>query len=230
MRLQRAYTVPKANDLPNEDRHASEGHSHALSDGASISYNSALWAQIICARYVLDPRLTLEWLNDCIAEFSAHHDRSNMPWYKEAAFERGSFASLLGVKLAGDTIRIDAIGDSIAVLYDGESRVDSFPYRAPDEFDNDPVLLCTAPTKNPPLGHGEPTSEQMCEWSTGQLKLPRLLCMTDALGHWLLSSANDSAASRLFSLAGQDEFASFVAAEREAGAMKRDDTTLLVFW
>src|SRR5687768_13771361 len=122
MRMQRSFTVPKADDLPNEDCYwpDRDADAFALSDGASISYNSSLWAHIICRRYAQSPVVTREWLEGCVAEYNAHHDREGMPWYKQNAFDRGSFASLLGVRrLANGALHIDAVGDSIAVLCDG---------------------------------------------------------------------------------------------------------------
>ena len=230
MRLQRAYTVPKAGDTPNEDRYGSSDAAHALSDGASISYDSALWAQIICTRYIGDPAVTPDWLTGCIGEFGTHHDRENLPWHKEAAFDRGSFASLLGVTFADAAIHVEAIGDSIAVLCEGSACTDTFPYRSSEQFDQAPMLLCTDPAKNPFFNDGKLSNEYMCRWTLEQMQAPRLLCMTDALGQWLLSSPNPDATTLLFSLDSEEAFGVFVIAEREAGRLKRDDTTLLVFW
>jgi hypothetical protein len=230
MRLQRAYTVPKAGDLPNEDRFASNEVAHALSDGASISYDSGLWAQIVCDRYVRSPHVIPEWLNGCISEFNAYHDRASLPWHKEAAFDRGSFASLLGVTFADAAIQVEAIGDSIAVLCDGTTRTDSFPYRAPEQFAQAPILLSTDLAKNPFFSNSGLTSEYVCSWPLEGVQSPRLLCMTDALGQWLLASEDADATAQLFSLESDEAFAAFVVTEREAGRLKRDDTTLLVFW
>jgi len=229
MYLQRAFTVPKAADMLNEDRHASEGDTFALSDGASISYDSALWARIVCEHYVQSPDVTPDWLDACIEEFNNRHDRATMPWHKEAAFDRGSFASLLGVKPTGTKIHIDAIGDSLAVLCDGNIRTDSFPYREVEQFDQAPMLLCTDPAKNPIFADGVLAGEWMHDWSLEQLQSPRLLCMTDALGQWLLSQQGNDTTEWLFSLESPEAFAQFVLDEREAGRLKRDDTTLLVF-
>ncbi len=230
MRLQRAYTVPKVSDLPNEDRFASSDIAHALSDGASISYDSALWAQILCDRYVQSPRVTPEWLNGCIVEFNAHHDRASLAWHQEAAFDRGSFASLVGVTFTNGVIQIEVIGDSLAVLCDGTARMDSFPYKSPEQFDQGPMLLSTDAAKNPFFSDGDLSGECVCRWPLEALQSPRLLCVTDALGQWLLASEDIDATARLFALESEDAFAGFVAAEREAGRLKRDDTTLLAFW
>lgn len=230
MRLQRAYTVPKAQDVPNEDRFASGDLTHALSDGASVSYDSAQWAQIVCAHYVGSPHVTPDWLSGCIAEFNSHHDRATLPWHKEAAFDRGSFASLLGVTFTDAAIKIDAVGDSIAALCDGATHIDTFPYKMPEQFDQAPMLLCTDAAKNPFFNEGNLNGEHVCRWPLEGLQSPRLLCMTDALGHWLLSSEDTDAASRLLLLDSEGAFAEFVTAEREAGNLRRDDTTLLAFW
>ena len=174
MRLQRAYTVPKAQDVQNEDRFASSDLAHALSDGASISYDSALWAQILCAHYVENPRLTKEWLTGCISKFSAHHERASLPWHKEAAFDRGSFASLLGITFANAAIQIDAIGDSIAALCNGTTRIDSFPYKTPEQFDQEPMLLCTDAAKNPFFNGGDLSGESVCNWLLEGLRVTSL--------------------------------------------------------
>jgi hypothetical protein len=230
MYLQRRFTVPKAADIENEDRFASEGDTFALSDGASISYDSALWAKIVCEHYVQSPRVTSDWLDGCIVEFNTHHDRATMPWHKEVAFDRGSFASLLGVKLTDNSIHIDSIGDSLAVLCDGNVQMGSFSYRELEQFDQAPMLLCTDPAKDPIFADGVLASEWMHDWSLEQLQSPRLLCMTDALGQWLLSQNGNESTEMLFSLETDEAFAQFVLHEREAGRLKRDDTTLAVFW
>ena len=171
-----------------------------------------------------------DWLEACIAEFNKHHDRATMPWHKEIAFDRGSFASLLGVRPTGTGIHIDAIGDSLAVLCDGNVRKDSFPYCEVEQFDQAPMLLCTDPAKNPIFADGVLAREWMHDWSLEPLQSPRLLCMTDALGQWLLSRESNDSTEMLFSLETQEAFEKFVLDEREAGKLKRDDTTLLVFW
>jgi hypothetical protein len=230
MHLKHAFTVPKADDIPNEDQYA-KGDTFALSDGASISYDSALWAHILCARYVQSPQVTQDWLDACIEEFNNHHVRATMPPHKEIAFDRGSFASLLGVRATGASIHIDAIGDSLAILCDGNVRKDSFPYREVEQFEQAPMLLCTDPAKNPIFADGVLAGEWMHDWSLEllQLQSPRLLCMTDALGQWLLSREGNDSTEMLFSLETNEAFAQFVLEQREAGGLKRDDTTLLVF-
>jgi len=230
MRLQRAFTLPKAADLPNEDRYAFAENAVALSDGASISYDPALWAQIVSARYTTSPCVTPEWLAGCIVEFNTHHVREDLPWNQQAAFDRGTFASLLGVRLANNEVHIDTIGDSIAVLCDDVERVGSFAYDAADQFDQAPILLCTDPAKNPIFHKGVLAAEWTCSWSLENLQSPRLLCMTDALGQWLLSAQGGDAVARLVAVESEEAFAHFVIAEREAGRLKRDDTTLLAFW
>jgi hypothetical protein len=56
--------------------------------------------------------------------------------------------------------------------------------------------------------------------------------MTDALGHWLLSQRDrdPSPISLLRSVKSPAAFVRLVEAERAAGRMKRDDTTLIALW
>jgi hypothetical protein len=108
--------------------------------------------------------------------------------------------------------------------------IDTFPYKTPEQFDEAPMLLCSDIAKNPFFSDGNLTGDCVCRWQIEPLSLPRLFCMTDALGQWLLSSQEPDAMSRLLELDDCDTFAEFVATERGAGRLKRDDTTLLAFW
>jgi hypothetical protein len=70
------------------------------------------------------------------------------------------------------------------------------------------------------------------DWTFRGLRQPALLCMTDALGHWLLSQRDrdPSPIGLLRRVSTPKAFARFVREERAAGRMKRDDTTLIALW
>src|SRR5262245_3183426 len=230
-RLPLAVSVPKVfEDQRNEDSfHRSRKGVYVLSDGASVSFDSASWARILVRRYTRNPEFTREWLAAAIAEFRRLYDRDSLPWVQQASFDRGSFASLLGVRLVDDgrLIRILSIGDSLAVLCDGDRIKATFSLSCPSDFKRSPQLLCTNPAENVFLNHGEFGRGLAVDWSFCGLQQPALLCMTDALGHWLLSQRerDPSPISVLRQVRTRQAFARFVHEERVAGRMKRDDTT-----
>ena len=230
-----AFTVPKVEGQRNEDHHSwSHGDICALSDGASISFDSASWSRIIVRRFCQNPNLTQEWLSAAIAEFSTLYDRDNLPWMKQAAFDKGSFASLLGVQRfrEGKSIQVSAIGDSMAVLCDGDSIKATFPYQTASEFDQSPQLLCTNPSENAFLKEMDLDDKLTCDWKSDDLQSPVVLCMTDALGHWLLSRHEEGSSpiATLRRIKTTKAFAKFVKAERACGRLRTDDTTLLAYW
>jgi hypothetical protein len=59
-----------------------------------------------------------------------------------------------------------------------------------------------------------------------------LLCMTDALGQWLLSrmEAGEFPLKILREIKSGKAFGRFVRAERLSGRLRLDDTTLLAYW
>jgi hypothetical protein len=63
-----------------------------------------------------------------------------------------------------------------------------------------------------------------------QLATPLLLCVTDALGEWLLRqvSSGGDGISRLLAIASEEELIALVVEERTAGRMRIDDSTLIV--
>ena len=178
MLMRRAFTVPKAPDIPNEDtfRLSPRKNTYALSDGASISYDSASWSRIVATHYVQHAAITRDWLDDCIADFNRQHDRENMPWHKQGAFDRGSFASLLGVRVMPDNeLHIVAVGDSIAVLCDGHRLSSSFPYQTAQQFDDAPMLLSSERSKNPIFTDDVLSEDKTCVWSAASPQQPSLV-------------------------------------------------------
>jgi len=234
-RLPLAFSIPKAEDSRNEDSfHRSTKGVYALSDGASISFDSASWARILVRRYTKSPQFTRAWLSAAIAEFRKLYDRDRLSWVQQASFDKGSFASLLGVRFidAGRLIQVLSIGDSLAVLCDGDYIKATFPFSAASQFTRSPQLLCTNPAENVFLDKVDADYDLVADWTFQGLAQPALLCMTDALGHWLLSQRDRSPApiSLLRKVRTPSEFARFVKEERAMGRMKRDDTTLLALW
>jgi hypothetical protein len=230
-----AFSIPKCEDNRNEDGfYRSAKGVYALSDGASVSFDSASWARILVRHYARNPEFTREWLSAAIAEYRKLYDRDTLPWMQQASFDKGSFASLLGVRIVdeGRLIQILSIGDSLAVLCDGDSIKATFPFSAASAFTRSPQLLCSNPAGNAFLDGVDLSYDLVADWSFCGLERPALLCMTDALGHWLLSQRdrNSSPISVLRKVQTPKAFARFVQEERAAGRMKRDDTTLIALW
>jgi hypothetical protein len=230
-RLPLAFSVPKGEGQNEDSFHRSAKGVFALSDGASVSFDSASWARILVRRYTQNPEVSREWLSGAIAEFRKLYDRDSLPWMQQASFDQGSFASLLGVRVfdGGQLIQVLSIGDSLAVLCDGDCIKASFPLSAASEFNRSPQLLCTDPAQNVFLDEVDFDYDLVADWSFRGLKQPALLCMTDALGHWLLSQRDQdrSPIGVLREVKTPKAFARFVQEERAAGRMKRDDTTLM---
>ena len=230
----RTFSVEKVDGYRNEDARAISPRRgvSALSDGASVSFDSATWATILVRRYARNPRFDRAWLSGAIAEFSKLYDRESLPWMQQASFDRGSFASLLGVSHVGrGIVHVMAIGDSIAILCDGDRILSSFPYSSPDQFDERPQLLSTNPIENAFLDDCH-LDEFSVTWNLQEYERPALLCMTDALGHWVLAHRDQKASpvTILRQARSLAAFRRFVSVERAAGRMRRDDTTLLAFW
>lgn len=200
---------------------------YAISDGASESFDPAQWARVVADRFIMAGQANERWLAGTCQAYGAMHDREAMSWSRQAAYDRGSYTTLLGVALGptGRRATITAIGDSLAVLADGSAMVDSYPYADAEEFERNPLLVSTVMGKNQPLlQQGLATFRR--QWDLTALKAPAILCMTDALGAWVLDDPSRVAVLR--GLNGKAALKALVNRERAAGRMRRDDTTLLV--
>ena len=230
----RVFSVPKVRGQANEDAwQFSRKGVVALSDGASVSFDSRSWARILVRHYARSPCFSEAWLASAVAEFATLYDRDGLSWVQQAAFDRGSFASLLGLRRRDEThIEVFAIGDSIAVLCDADRVVATFPYEAPDQFDEPPVLLSSGHAQNAFLADRDIATRFRTDWDIGALAEPSLICVTDALGHWLIAHRDrqPSPVAMLRAIETRRQFVRFVVSEREARRLRRDDTTLLAHW
>jgi len=226
--------VPKELDYPdnNEDACIIDNNVVAISDGASESFDAKNWAKIITRKFASHAQFEESWLIDAIKEFSVLYNREDLSWAKQAAFDRGSFASLLGVEFhkESNSIEVLAIGDSIAVLINNGSFDKSYPYTSAEEFNQKPTLLSTNHSLNDFIYRQDFFSTHLVTWNLQSHINPLLLCMTDALGQWLLRTvlSKPNAIEALLSLRNQLELTEFILALRSKKEIRTDDTTLLI--
>lgn len=237
MKILYAGTAPKDFNFPesNEDTYALDQQTHrfALSDGASESFDSKLWAKILADKFILNPALDKSWLADGIQIYSTKHDFPSMSWSKQASFERGSFATLIGVEYfpTHQSVDVLCVGDSLAVFIDELSYIDSFSYTHAFKFKERPELLSTSASHNQFLYTADFFATHHKTWSFAGRKSPKLLCMTDALGEWALKCAeeDDPQWEFLCSISSDLQLAQFVRDARDQKQMRIDDSTLMHF-
>ncbi|HEL3840438.1 TPA: hypothetical protein UMY98_000305 [Stenotrophomonas maltophilia] len=225
-------TVAKHVESPSDNEDAyrlapGEGRI-VLADGASESFDARNWAHLLVDR-MADEELSVSAVAACAQCYEALHDPERLTWSKAAAYQRGSFATLLVVQDLPESrsVRISAVGDSLAVWLDGDKMLASVPYGSSEQFLDKPSLLSTRMDLNEPEG----LHCSVHEWEYEEQGHRFLLCMTDALGAWLLSHQERGDASALESLCGireLHELVELVENERAVGRMRRDDSTLII--
>ena len=110
-------------------------------------------------------------------------------------------------------------------------EIETVPYVCADQFTEKPTLLATRSALNAEVAIGDQGPWSQREWSYDQQEACLLLCMTDALGAWLLhrqEQGYSDAFERLSGIRDQQAFLELVEEERASGAMRRDDTTLII--
>lgn len=236
MKREFAGTCPKEQQEPdsNEDQCAfsEDGARFALCDGASESYNSRMWAKVLAEKFAANPAFGPEWLAEVLRDYIAGHDFEAMTWSQQAGFDRGSFATLLGIEFDAEHRTVDAlaIGDCVAVLVDGERFVEAWPFANPERFKEHPTLLATKSEHNAFVSKSGFWTNSVKTFHLNSCQSPRLVCMTDALAEWTLRGVRDGepTLSRLLSLTTEAELAELVLNERVNKRMRVDDSTLII--
>jgi hypothetical protein len=203
----------------------------ALSDGASESFDSRTWAQLIARKFTKEPEIGVGWLSEAVKEYVASFDVSALSWSKQAAFDRGSFATLLGIQhfCEQGAIAVFAMGDTLAAFCDGAQLIETFPYVESEQFQQRPELFSTNSGLNDCFGAQDFFARHHRTWSIDETREPELLCMTDALAEWALRSMELGipAWEKLRGINEHCEMEALVSQERQAKTMRVDDTTLV---
>ena len=185
------YAYPE--DIEDTFTVSLEAGTVAVSDGASESFDSKAWAKLLVKGFVEEPQFSSEWVRNRTDEYMRSFDVSSLSWSRMAAYERGSFATLLGLQHKAESSVVDlfAIGDTFAAFCDGVEFLDAFPYSRSEEFEERPELLSTKGALNTDFESPEFLLQRHRTWSTAGKQAPSVLLMTDALAQWALKSAED---------------------------------------
>jgi hypothetical protein len=234
MKLLFAGQIPKELAFPEENEDAFELISSSeriiLSDGASESFDSRTWARLLVSSSIKEADLDQNILATVIANYKAQYDYPSLSWSKQAAFVRGSFATLLIIEQFNEEIiNLFGVGDSFAVLLNNGELVESFPYIQANEFSQRPVLLSTNASRNTFLESPDFISKRKKTWTIKEIASPILLCMTDAIGEWALRKWEEGNPvwQQLISLNNVTKLEELVVEERQRRMMRVDDTTLI---
>ncbi|MCC7283097.1 MAG: hypothetical protein IT556_11985 [Acetobacteraceae bacterium] len=203
----------------------------AVCDGASTSYDGGGWAFALARQYLLDNDLRSDWLARVRHCYADRRRPADADWLGVLAFERGSFATFLGVSIGEERIVVHAIGDSVLFVVAPDAPVRMEPALSPTEFAARPTLLCSAP------GIGA-FADDDAAFDAARTIIPRpeggwqgtrLLAVTDALAAWIVAREDESLAriSELEGIAGAPAFRDWCARAIAERRVRYDDCAML---
>lgn len=231
-----AEQVPK--DLSSSPEHIEDVYAISndntrvvLCDGASESFDSRTWAELLANKFLCDPDIKPGWITDVLAEYIERFDYQQMSWSKQASFERGSFSTLLGVQYFSDEsyVQITGVGDTVAFLLCDGAMVDSYPYAYMDEFQLHPRLLSTKLEYNDFISSSDFTNLYNKKWIVEKNKHHHILIMTDAIAEWALRNSQTDIFlwNKILRLRQHSDLEELVLSERNTSNMRVDDVTLI---
>jgi hypothetical protein len=231
-------SIPKDYNCPheNEDCFNIDFIEHniriALSDGATISYDSKNWAKTLVEYFMQTGDLSDFDIKKATRTYYKRFDFNNMTMMQKRGLRFGSYATFLGAEYnySNNCLNLLAIGDSIAVLLSNGNFIEAFPYHSFEQFYKAPQMLSTNKRSNLFFIRSKNHSKFYKTWDFNLIDHPVLLCMTDVLGEWALREmkrGNNSVWKELLLISSLKEFRYFVQVKRESGAMKIDDATLI---
>jgi Protein phosphatase 2C len=183
-----AYLLPKHGHSEAEREDACAGDPRtgrfAVADGASESAFARPWAEALAHAHVAYPGPWSAGLPVARADWQQRFEGKAMPWYVEAKFQEGAFATLLGLALERNAGRLAwlalAVGDSCLFQVREDSLRRAFPVKRAADFDHRPALIGSrAPLQVSPRCKRR---RARGTWRPGDV----FLLMTDALAEWFL--------------------------------------------
>ncbi len=252
------FGVPKLGNTEEEYEDASAyslaARRFAIADGATESSFADRWAQSLVRHYTTSPPLTPpasvplpEWLVPLQQTWHASIRWDRLPWFAEEKARAGAFATLLGLHfVGGDQVpsrwsllnwlrrrRVGAgrlrwhalaVGDSCLFQVRDDRLQRAFPLDRAAAFNDRPVLLSSNPLRNQAVWKAVRFAEGDCRPND------LFFLLTDALAKWFLQEceADRRPWGTLAALRTQPEFGAWVNQARQDGALRNDDTTLVL--
>ena len=210
----------------------------ALADGASESAFAKDWSNILVQAFVdrpldlahLDSENMEEWLVPCQEGWDRVIPWGRIPWHGEAKTRAGALATLLALtffRQPGHSLDLYwqaiSVGDSCLFMVREEELLLCFPLDDASQFNNSPDLLCSNPANNGRPGDKVQRTGGNCQ--SGDV----IILASDALAAWFLKqqAAEEKPWETILNIQPA-QWDSWVQARREAGAMRNDDTTLII--
>lgn len=248
----RLFKLPKEGKTDEEYEDAcamdEEAGIYVVTDGASDSAFSRLWAHLLAQRFIeaLPPESGAPawrtWIAPAQDKWQATVRATPVPWYVESKIRQGAFATCVALILragseggtAGQWAGL-AVGDSCLFHVQdsaaGAMAADSraargWPISDPQDFNLHPLALSSNPASNetvwPEVAIAAGT------WHPGD----SFILASDATAEWIMHEfVPDHAWERLLQLLdteGDAAFGQLVADARAGGRLRNDDLTLLI--
>lgn len=229
-------SLPKqlGEEKANEDSFAFSIKDKALvlCDGASESYNSKLWAKLLCESFLNNSNLDNEWLINNIKKYFASHNLGNMTWSQLSAFQRGSFSTFTSFKIYNNEIRIRMFGDSFIFFFARENGIYKYiPTFDIPNFHEHPTLISTRVDLNSDINFQDNNEKSYFSFNLDDLDQVIAICATDALADWFFRAMGVIEHDRLvniFLTMSDRKLKRLVSFCRSRGTLKVDDTTLII--
>lgn len=248
----KAYSIPKLGNRveenedalqPSDCQHTWIGPTEftcALSDGATRTSFSSLWARLLVQEATTRPynsAVLAEMTASAQARWTAELSKTPLPWHAEEKVRQGAFATLLWFHLhfsgrsakSGGTWQATAVGDSCLFQIRKGTSIRMFPEMASPDFGQNPILLASVAARNVALFTQSERFHTLGTWCAGD----EFLLMTDALAAWFTheiengsAPLRDLQAQFLSPASTLDSFGRWVNLLRESRAIKNDDTTV----
>ena len=206
----------------------------AVSDGATSSSFSGLWATMLTQSFVCDPFLDDEGIvarrRIEAAKWKATIGGMALPWHARRQAACGAHATFAGAQVDlrnAPVWRAIAIGDTCVMHVRDGRVVKTFPYADGAAFDNYPKLLATSENYV-----DSKAAEEIAVATGDAFPGDVLLLATDAVAKFLLDRSDDGLSPIFRSLARIATDRSFLDATvdrlRHAGELANDDLTAVI--
>ena len=194
----------------------------AILDGATESFAAQRWSGLLAEKWQSGDE---NWVGAAQEAYAQAMEGVELTWAQEAAAERGSFATLASVRAVAGGVELEIVGDSCVFLIKGNQIVRSAPFTKEAQFSSAPQALASASI----LAESNEKAVAQATWrlAINSGTVEEVLLATDAVAAWLLGDDRETRLGQLHAVSDADAFRELVHAEREAGRLKADDSTIV---